>query len=315
MIGGSLVTNQFRASVLAGKTPGKPDQLLPGKHSQGAEAEDLSSVGVPREESRAHNHRWNDRHRLTGETATIRHRGAETTVELVNLSAGGAMIRGALDLKLWDNVHLVLGEGNAIECAVRWIRRDRFGLEFAHETQIHCDREERDALLLNVIHRSFPDVSIDRPLPEAPAASPVEAEEPSDEIRRSEDRHPLIWMADVHFNHDTSRVRLRNISAHGALIEGESCYPVGATLLLDLAEAGQYFALVTWSRGPQAGLSFERPFDVSQLAEMKPTVMPKRWARPTFLRTVTEPDSPWAQQWQRASLEELKAELEGYMKR
>lgn len=309
------MTNQFRASVLAGKTPGKPDQLLPDKQSAGADAEDLSSVEVSREEIRAHNHRWNDRHRLTGETALIRDRGEEMTVELINLSAGGAMIRGTLDLKLWDSVHLLLGEGEAIECAVRWIRRDRFGLEFAHETQIHCSKEERDALLLEVIHRSFPEVALDRPASTVAAPDPVEIAETTDEVRRSEERHPLIWMADIHFNHDTDRVRLRNISAHGALIEGDGCYPVGATLLLDFAEAGQHFALVTWSRGPQAGLSFERPFDVSQLATMKPTVMPKRWARPTFLRTVTEPDSPWASQWQRASLEELKDELEGYMKR
>jgi PilZ domain len=309
------LTNQFRASVLAGKTPGKPDQLLPGKHGHGAEADDLSSVEVSREETRAHNHRWNNRHRLTGESAGLRHRGTETTVELVNLSAGGAMIRGTLELKLWESVWLVLGEGGMIECAVRWIRRDRFGLEFAHETQIHCEKEQRDALLLEVIRRSFPDVALDRPVAAVEPEEVVEPEETDDEVRRSEDRHPLIWMADIHFNHDTDRVRLRNISSHGALIEGECCYPVGATLLLDMAEAGQHFALVCWSRGPQAGLSFERPFDVSQLASMKPMVMPKRWARPTFLRTSTEPDSPWAQQWNRASLEELKAELEGYMKR
>jgi len=314
------LTNQFRASVLAGKTPGKPDQLLPGKHSHGAEADNLSSVDVPREETRAHNHRWNDRHRLSGETATIRHGGHDVEVVLVNLSAGGAMIRGDLSLKLWDNVELILGEGSGLECAVRWVRRDRIGLEFAHETQIQCDAAQRNALLLDVIHRSFPDVAaLEQPMPSVNAIepnSPSDAiDEDDDEVRRSEERHPLIWMADVHYNHDTHRVRLRNISAHGALIEGEGVYPVGATLLLDFGEAGQHFALVMWARGPQAGLGFERPFDVSLLATMKPTVMPKRWARPTFLRTATEPDSPWAQQWQRASLEELKAELEGYMKR
>lgn len=311
------MTNQFRASVLAGKTPGKPDQLLPTKHGHGAEADDLSSVDVPREETRAHNHRWDDRHRLTGETATVRYRGEEHEVSLVNLSAGGAMIRGTLDLKLWDNVELILGEGGSIECAVRWVRRDKFGLEFAHETQIRCGKDQRDALLLDVIQRSFPDLAaLAQPLPQPTASEAEEAEdEADDEVRRGEDRHPLIWMADIHYSHDTDRVRLRNISEHGALIEGERAYPVGATLLLDLAEAGQHFALVCWSRGPQAGLNFEKPFDVSQLASMKPMVMPKRWARPTFLRTATEPDSPWASQWQRASLEELKSELEGYMKR
>lgn len=312
------MTNQFRAAVLSGKTPGKPDQLLPGKASKGTEADSLTSVDVTREETRNHDHRWNDRHRLSGENAFVEIGGNETEVELVNLSAGGAMIRGDLDLRLWDKINLNLGAGAPIECAVRWIRRDRFGLEFAHETQIHCPKEQRDALLLDVIRRSFPTANLDHPQPVAAATAddgvpPLENDEA--EIRRSEDRHPLIWTADVHFDHSSSRVRLRNISEHGALIEGDRSYPVGATLLLDMEEAGQYFALVTWARGPQVGLSFERPFDITKLSGMKPMVMPKRWARPTFLRTATEPDSPWAQQWQRASLEELKAELEGYMKR
>ena len=303
--------------MLAGKTPGKPDHLLADKVGKGAGFDDLSSVEVERETVRSQNHRWNDRHRLTGEHATIRVGDERHEVELVNLSAGGAMIRGDVELKLWDTIGLSLGEGSELECAVRWIRRDRFGLEFAHETQIHCTKEQRDSLLLDVLRRRYPDVLLDQPKVAAPVVevqAPVEEEEDG-EVRRGDDRHPLIWMGDVHFDHSTSRVRLRNVSESGALVEGECSYPVGATVLLDLDQAGQHFALVVWSRGPQSGLSFERPFDVASLAGMKPMVTPKRWARPTFLRTATEPDSPWATQGQRASLEELRDELEGFMKR
>lgn len=310
------MTNQFRAAVLAGKTPGKPDQLLPGKAAKGSASDDLSSVGVERDSGRTQDHRWNDRHRLSDEKAALTFRGERVEVDLVNLSAGGAMVRGDFEPWLWERVELMLGDGSPIECAVRWIRRDRFGLEFAHETQIDCDSDARDELLLDVIRRSFPDLKSGKaPQPVAVEEEMVGLPEAEEETRRDTQRHPLIWMGYVLYNHSSDRVRLRNISPTGALIEGEVEYPLGAELYLDLGEAGQVFAFVAWARGGQAGLTFREKFDLKKLALAKPTVTPQRWARPTFLRTATEADSPWANQWNRASLEELKAELEGYMKR
>ena len=78
--------------------------------------------------------------------------------DLINLSGGGAMIEADLKPRLWDRIDLYLGAGSPIECAVRWLRNGRIGLEFAHETQIECDEAKRDALLLEVIRRSFPDL-------------------------------------------------------------------------------------------------------------------------------------------------------------
>ena len=73
------------------------------------------------------------------------------------------MIRADFTPRLWERVDLIFGEGAEIECAVRWIRDDRVGLEFAHETRIDCDPQARDALLREVIHRSFPDVALRTP--------------------------------------------------------------------------------------------------------------------------------------------------------
>src|SRR5690606_8315563 len=117
-------------------------------------------VEVPRSEHRTHDHRDNDRHRLLEERAMVRFRGAEHEVDLVNLSGGGAMIRCDLSPRLWERIDLIFAEGSEIECAVRWMRDDKVGLEFAHETRIECEPEVRDALLLEVIHRSFPDVGV-----------------------------------------------------------------------------------------------------------------------------------------------------------
>ena len=86
---------------------------------------------------------------------------------MVNLSRGGAMIRCGFAPRLWDIVELQLGEGSGLHGAVRWIKGDSIGLEFAHETRIECDREQRAELLLAVIQRSFPDeVRLEEPHPE-----------------------------------------------------------------------------------------------------------------------------------------------------
>src|SRR5689334_20319352 len=120
--------------------PGADEPLLRTKTPKGALADALDSILVPRAETRRGNARGRDRHRLSSEHALLRHEGHEQVVDLVNLSSGGAMVRGAnLELVLWDHVHLSLGDGGDVECAVRWIKGGDIGLEFAHETRVDCD--------------------------------------------------------------------------------------------------------------------------------------------------------------------------------
>src|SRR5918911_727758 len=90
--------------------PGADEPLLRCKAPKGVKPDMLDSVPVPRSETRRGNARSRDRHRLTSEQVLLRHDGDERVVELVNLSAGGAMIRGEFELMLWDHVSLVLGE-------------------------------------------------------------------------------------------------------------------------------------------------------------------------------------------------------------
>ena len=140
--------------------PGADEPLLRTKSPKGVKPDMLDSVPVPRAESRRGNARGGDRHRLTSEQAILRHDGREHVVELVNLSAGGAMIRGDAELVLWDHVQLVLGEEGELDCAVRWIKGNQAGLEFAHETTIDCDQDEHDDLLRAVIRKSFPHLEV-----------------------------------------------------------------------------------------------------------------------------------------------------------
>ena len=84
-------------------------------------------------------------------------------------------------------------------------------------------------------------------------------------------------------------------------------------MLFDLGHNVQQFARVSWTRGEQSGLVFTTPFDLARLAEARPEVAPKRWARPAFLDLASQ-DSPWAEQWGRQTLDEMREELEGFLR-
>ena len=287
--------------------------------STAAEDESFAELSVRREAIRQANHRDGDRHRLDEQMVEIVHDGGRRAVTLVNLSGGGAMIEGVEGLKLWDRILLQLGDCCQVEAAVRWIRGERYGLEFAHETRIDGSQEETAKMLRAVISRSFPDVvaKVEAREKERAAAAaaasqvrPAETEpaEQRDEIQRDL-RHPLIWSGLVHYDHQTFETRLRNVSQGGALIECSHPLAVGAELLLELDKAGSFFATVNWAHGDAAGLKFHQPFDLQHLASARPTVASERWVAPDYLRDSHSANGPWAKQWGRSDLGEVHRKL------
>ena len=296
----------IRAKIFGGKEDESP--LVQAKSPKGARADELNSIAVRREETRRADTREGDRHRLPDEQVRVSRDGAMHDVQLINLSGGGAMIAGPFEPMLWEQVELHLGEHGMIECAVRWIRGGRLGLEFAHETRLDCSPGERASVLRAVIARSFPDVEIEAP-PAAVAESPV-----SDE-HRGDRRHPLIWSGVLHHDFQSTPCRLRNISETGAMVECASPLRVGGEPMLELGEEVQLSTTVAWAVGDTAGLRFTKPFDLTLLAGARPDVASARWERPAYLQPGAAADSPWAEQWDRMSLGELRQSLEGFMKR
>jgi hypothetical protein len=302
MMGRVSAPNEFRSTMRSGRSD---SPVLAEKPKRtGRKARGVGDIKVARSESRSSNQRGSDRHRLNDEQAVVQRKGKRHVVELINLSHGGAMVAGDFKARLWDKVALVLGESGEIECAVRWIRDCRYGLEFAHETQVDCDSETLDELLRQVIRNSFPGVEI--------KARPVMEEPKKLQDKRGKTRHPLIWNAIVHHDYEWDVVRLRNISTSGALIECPANLPAGVTVYLELGDAGKLAATVNWSRGNQAGLSFHEPFDVPSLSKLKPDVAAEQAAQPHFAPYGRECEqSPWAPQWGRLSVDELGKKLGG----
>lgn len=307
--------NTIRQQILSGELRERRS-LLGTKRKKGADADaGLTSVEIPREETRKTHMRDGDRHRLPDQQVHVKHKRKNYTVQLINLSGGGAMIAGDLDPKLWDRVELFLGEDGKIECAVRWLKGGRIGLEFAHETRLDCSEEARAKLLRAVIDQNFSDLDIGPPKRRRNDAEQeaTEAADSSDE-QRDDRRHPLIWSGVLHYDFATTPVRLRDISAKGALIENQKILPVGAEPLLDLGDAGQIFGTVTWAIGDHMGLKFHEPFDIQQLANARPEVTPANWEAPAFTKRPTGDDSAWDDGWRRMSIDELREELDGFLK-
>jgi len=308
--------NSFRSAVLSG-TIGRHDDLVAAKKKSRTRkgSEGLTGVAVPRQETRSSNQRSGDRHRLNGESAAIRIGRRKRDVELINVSGGGAMIAGDLPLKLWDSIELHLGENGQVECIVRWIRDDRFGLEFAHETRLDCKASEREALLKDVLTRNFGDVAFELPRSERTRKADLEPQIDAESEQRIARRHPLIWTGVLHHDYQSSPIRVRNISTTGAMIECTAPVRVGTEPLLELSDAISVSGTVAWAVGDQVGFAFHSPFDMAQLAESLPEIAPSEWIRPGYLDAESGPESPWDPRWNRMSVGELKQELEGFMKR
>ena len=311
--------NEFRKKVLGSDEA--PGPLLRSKGHKDAPPqvgvdESFADLTIPRSEGRKVNHRDVDRYRLGDEQVCLIYEGAETAVQLINLSGGGAMIEGAPELRLWDKVEIEVGGCGRLEAIVRWVKGERVGLEFAHETRIEAAGDDVADMLRAVIHRSFPDVALAAAVAEPEVGDSLVPAEPEDEFRavgasEREMRHPLIWTGLIHFNHDSTPVRLRNISANGAMVEGSGTFPLGAELLLDLGEAGAIFSTVHWAHGDQAGLKFHVPYDVAALAKARPEVAAAKWVAPDYLREDRSGSSPWATQWGRSDLGRLHSFLTG----
>ena len=296
----------IRAKIFGGKSNDEP-VVVASKKPKGAKADALHSIAVPREETRQADTRDQDRHRLPDEQVRVTYEGEDREVQLINLSGGGAMVACDFEPKLWDRLQLHLGENGTIDCAVRWIKGDRVGLEFAHETRLDCSADKQAAVLRDVIVRSFPDIAFEG------EAAAVEASD-YDEMR-GDRRHPLIWSGLIHHDFQSTQIRLRNISSTGAMIECSVPLRVGAEPMLELGDQVQISTTVAWVFGDTAGLRFANEFDLSLLARSRPELAAAKWDRPSYLQPgAAAADSPWDEQWDRMSLGELRQSLEGFMK-
>jgi hypothetical protein len=284
--------HEIRSSILSGE--GKPALVARkkgGGSDNGAGLGGLTGVRVKRVEARTTNQRGEDRLRDLVQTSTIVFRRRKYEVSVVNVSSRGAMLETDIEPRIGEEIEIQFSTQNRTRCAVRWQRESRIGVEFVNETIIwDCSKPHRQA----PERRSLPGSPIDR-----------EQEERAKSSR--DERHKLIRNGTLYWSGITIPVRIRNISEHGANVEGGRTLWPGAEVELDLGEAGWQMAEVRWAEDGQLGLRFLESFDLDTLAPAKTDAeAPPEMLKPAYLETETRADSPWASRFQRLSMTELK---------
>jgi diguanylate cyclase (GGDEF)-like protein len=96
-------------------------------------------------------------------------------------------------------------------------------------------------------------------------------------------RHRLIRNGRLLWEGRTLPVRLRNISAGGAMIECDNPLEPGTPVELDLAEAGTLPAEVRWCQQGQVGLHFGEEFSLGKLARTRRKSGPSAMVTPQYL--------------------------------
>ena len=76
----------------------------------------------------------------------------------------------------------------------------------------------------------------------------------------------LMRRAITAINGKPEEIRLRNISAMGALVECDHPVAPGTDLTLDIVGVGPVTGTVRWAQASRFGMQFSEPFDLSRLA-------------------------------------------------
>jgi hypothetical protein len=91
-------------------------------------------------------------------------------------------------------------------------------------------------------------------------------EDRSDDDQRQRPRYRVLLSATLVTTADEQPVKLRDLSASGALIEGATL-PAPGTDILIRRGGMELFATIAWRDGTRAGVEFDRPISDTQLWE------------------------------------------------
>ena len=267
----SLMENGGKREIVARKGPGRAGQ------PKGA---GLTGIAIHREESRRTNQRREDRHLNLADRAVITLRRKRIEVDVLNVSQHGVMIEADIEPRVGERIQIRFEDCNQTQCSVRWIKGRQIGLEFVAGTVLIAPAQIRELIISG------------RRAGEHPPKLEIKPERPQ--------RHSLILKGVLHCGIESVEVRLRNISASGAMLDCDDDLLAGTAIVLELAGGGAVAiqGRVRWCRSGQIGLLFDEAFDMRLLADGSPVKAPapalRHYVKPDYLVSEGDPDSPWA---------------------
>jgi diguanylate cyclase (GGDEF)-like protein len=102
-----------------------------------------------------------------------------------------------------------------------------------------------------------------------------------------EPRHRLMRRAIASIDGKAREVRLRNISAMGALVESDQAVTPGSQMTIDVVGAGPVIGTVKWAHAGKFGLQFEDAFDLGRLAPKKQKLNDVQMLQPWYVRAAS----------------------------
>jgi hypothetical protein len=268
-----VTMHEIRSAALNGVKPKLVASKKPGRSGSEASTASLTAIPVKRTEPRLTNHRREERKRDILDRTTLYFRRKDYEVEVVNVSDHGVMIQSDLDACIGDRADIQFADCNRTGCTVRWIKEGRIGLEFTDGTVIVASARVRQRIYGETV--AAIEIKKDRPLASREA------------------RQPLTWKGTLYWSYEAFNVKVRNISAEGAMLSAERDLAPGSKVRLNLAESGTVAGEVRWCQGGQIGVMFDERFDLKCLALSRPAAP----ETPHYLETDAAPQSVWAARW------------------
>lgn len=247
--------HQLRQNITQGRSSAAESPLTTKAPAERKANGNLARVTVRRCEARQVHQRNEDRYVSSELSAYAIWRNLSTRAKVLNLSSNGLMIESRRHAHINETVSIRFADCNPVRCSVRWVRDGRIGLEFIEETEILAEAGLQDYLVDHISK------ALD-------GYSSACGRQVGKERRGRELRHGLVWIGSLTIGTHQVPVRLRNVSASGAMVAlEEPCEDAaGQGAILDLGLAGSMNGTVKWAAGCEIGIEFARAFDLSRLA-------------------------------------------------
>ncbi|WP_432200968.1 PilZ domain-containing protein [Erythrobacter sp. W53] len=253
--------HEIRKALSNGSVPSL-DRLLVEKEKAAPDNQEsgLGSVTIARKETRKSHQRHEDRYPLRSEVVEAKWREIAEAAKVINFSSNGVQIETDQPAKIAEIISVKFDDCEPVDCAVRWIRGERLGLEFLAETQILADAGVVDYVVTNI--KQVLD-----------ACGELVSGRVGQERRIASERHGLIWLAGLSKDGEQRTARLRNISEAGALLsfDDELELDQGDEVSLNFEGIANVAADVVWQHSNKLGLRFRSKFDIAQLIHHRAT--------------------------------------------
>ena len=273
--------HELRLSLVHGER--RDPRSIKGSGKPGRRAGDgsLAGIKIRRQETRRCDQRREPRQVDVVGEATIRYQRRIYQMPVVNLSSRGVMVESNLRPRIGARFEIRFADCNETACRVRWVRDGRIGLEFENQTLLIGANDVRQPIVSGRRTGEHPTLGLKG---------------------RRAPRQASMLRAQLHWPNGSMKVKLRNISTAGAMLQAEQDLEEDSEIVLEIPNAAAIPGRVRWCRSKHIGVHFDEALDLDKLTRPEQASPEKPgYVKPDYLRTEQDPNSPWAARWSKLS--------------